>query len=129
MGVFAEAGVDWAGAEGDAVDAEVAQFDAERFGEAGDVGFCGRVDREVGDGQGGGERADVEDIAAAVRDHLWQDVMGDVGERFDIEAEHGFDARPLGGCEIAVVADACVIDEAVDVEVFLFDAFEKGGDL
>ena len=45
--------------------------------------------------------------------------MGQMGERGDVEVDHLLHAGPVAGLEMPVIAEACVVDKEIDIELFV----------
>jgi hypothetical protein len=104
------------------------KFHRQRFSQAGDIGFGGGVDGEVGNRHGSGERADVEDGRRALRGgfDVVQEGSGQQGERRDVEVDLAPDAIAAGVGEQSVVAEAGVVDEEVGFDGEVGDGLPEG---
>ena len=116
-GGFLELGDGRAGAEGRDGDARAGGLVGESLGEREHVRLGRVVDGHQRAGLEGGRRGDVEDPAAAARQHAGEEELGQVRQGGDVDLDHlEFLVEGRGG-EGAVDAEAGVVDQGVDGEV------------
>lgn len=127
-GVVAEVGGRRPGADGGDLDVPRGEFDGQRFGQAGDVGFGGGVDSEIGDGNGSGKGTDVEDGGGSLGSgtDVVEKRAGEQGQRSDVEVDLAADAVAAGVGKEAIVAEAGVVDKQVGLGRKLGDVLPEG---
>ncbi len=80
--------------------------------------FCGGVGCDVRDGLKRGCGGDDENVAGFFLQHRLKEKMREADDGGAVDLHHFDLARAVGGGEFAVSAEAGVVDEQIDVEIF-----------
>src|SRR5207253_4305949 len=118
---FLELRLDWTRTKRGYGHAAAAQFRAERFRKTGDVRFGRRVNVKSRDRKKAGGRADIQNRASLLRNHLRQQLAREQRERSDVDLNHGVESAGLNRGEGPLIANAGVVNQEVDVDLVLLE--------
>ena len=123
--VVEEFGVDEARCDDGDADAELGGFCAESFGERVYEVFGSAVDGAGWEDSSAGDGGDVDDVAVALFDEVWEKCVCGVEDAVDVDIDHLFPVFDFALCDGGVWHVAGVVDEDVDVSEVV-DGFFDG---